>query len=162
MPQSIKTYNQRMNKIKPYKNYIPFQYIEEMIEEGKYIEAIVLVSGYIEVFLEAVIVEVAYRNSKEKGFSSINIESYCDNNNLRMNMNIAVYLGLLDKKLFDKMTFFRNERNQVVHDVFKLSHKTDRHFKSLIKNGLEIFHEISTLHDSLLKSALKQVMGKDV
>lgn len=151
-----------MKNKKPYKNYIPFQYIKEMKEEGKYIEAIVLVSGYIEVFLEALIVEVAYKNSKEKGFSSINIESYCDNNSLGINMKIAVYLGLLDKELFDKMNSFKSERNQVIHDVFKLSHKTDRHLKSLIKNGVEIFHEISTLHDSLLKSALKQVMGKDV
>lgn len=151
-----------MKNKKPYKNYIPFQYIEEMIEEGKYLEAIVLVSGYIEVFLEAVIGEVAYKNSKEKGFSSINIESYCDNNSFGINMKIAVYLGLLDKELFDKMNSFKSERNQVIHDVFKLGHKTDRHLKSLIRNGVEIFHEISTLHDSLLKSALNQVMGKDV
>jgi len=151
-----------MKNKKPYKNYIPFQYIEEMIEEGKYLEAIVLVSGYIEVFLEAVIVEVAYKNSKEKGFSSINIESYCDNNSLRLNMKIAVYLGLLDKKLFDKLNSFKSERNQVIHNVFKLSHRTDRHLKSLIKNGVEIFREISALHDSLLESALKLMMGKDV
>ncbi len=147
-----------MKNKKPYKNYIPFQYIEEMKEEGKYIEAIVLVSGYIEVFLEALIVDVAYKNSKEKGFSSKNIESYCDNISLDIKMKIAVCLGLLDKELFDKMNSFKSERNQVIHDVFKLSHKTDKHLKSLIKNGVEIFHEIFTL----LKSALKQVMDKDV
>lgn len=151
-----------MKKKRPYKDYIPFQYIEQMIEAGKYIEAIVLVCSYIEVFLEAIIIETASKNSKEKGFSPIDIESYCEKNSLEMNMKIAAYLGLIDKKLFDKMTSFRSERNQVIHKVFKLRVKTDRHLKSVIKNGVDIFYEIFTLHDSMLRSAIKEITIKDV
>ena len=114
-----------------------------MLKEKKYIEAIVLVSAYIETLLAVFTAGIASNNSKGKGFSPDFIDDkVIANNSFDMNIKIAVCLGLIDKNLHDKVQYFKSQRNQIIHDVFGLSQKTHKHLKSIIKQGKEILVDI--------------------
>lgn len=137
-----------------YKGYKPYEYIEKMAKDGKYIEAIALLSGYVELFLQSIVVEEATRHAENNDFNYSEIEEMLKDNSFALNSRMAVYLGLIDKRVYDNLQFFRAERNSILHKPFSLSSKTDKHLRSLVKTGLKLFQIISDIQKDLLKSYL--------
>jgi hypothetical protein len=143
-----------MDKNKPYGDYNPIYYIDLMIAEEKYLEALVVISSYVEIFLEEIIVGAAFKQAKKSGFTLKEIKESASNNTFDMNIKTAVYLGLINKKAYTDLKGFKSERNKMIHDVFSLRKKTNAHLKSVIKNGMRIYIEILEIRRLLIPSVI--------
>ena len=138
-----------MNK-RPYKDgFEIIKHLEQVITEKRYIEAIVLISSYIEAFLGLFISIKAKKLSKGKGFDHTKIENSIMHNSFDTNIKIASYLGIIDKTMYNTLNSFKSERNQLVHKMLKLTEKTDEHLKSIFRNGINILSEFHALGKKL-------------
>ena len=143
-----------MAKNNPYRTFDPFYYIEMMITDEKYLEALVVISSHVEIFLEEIVVAASYLQARKNGFSIKKIQEAVSTNSFDMNIKTAVCLGLIDKQLYDDLKSFKTERNNMIHDVFRLREKTAAHLKSVIKMGREIYIEMLEIRGPLVQDGL--------
>ncbi len=143
-----------MSKKMPYEECNFLNFTDAMISDGKYLEALIIVSSYIEIFLGEIVAAASYIQAKKAGWSKKEIIDFVNSNTLAANIKAAICLGMINKKLYNDLQSFKSERNNMVHDFMKLRRKTVKHLESVINRGKNIYIEILKIRQSVLPKAI--------
>lgn len=143
-----------MDKKKPDKAYEPLRYVEHMMAEEEYFEAIIVLSSIIELFLVEIVMAEAFSLSRSKNYSKEDIKKQYERISFDSCIRSAASLGLIDKRQYAEFQSFKRERNAIVHNVFSLRRKTTLHLKQVAVLGKRLYIDILNIRRTVLPKAL--------
>jgi len=148
---------EKPKKTNPYHDFKPVKYVEQMSEEGRYMEATVVLSALLETAL-SVAVEKRVRETNPE-FPEETIGKLIDRNSFETNIDLAVCLGVVDKSVYDRLRSFKGERNSLVHSFADWRSKTHKHLRSVVESGTLLFAEIFALAKQAEKTGDRDSTG---
>jgi len=97
-------------------------------DKEKYFQSIILLYSLIEnVLIWSVFVKAVWEKSREQlSAEQMNrLHSFCQRLNFYTALNMALFMDLIDFGLYRRIDAIRNERNDVVHQLWLYAHRQD-------------------------------------